>query len=201
MVYQEKLRKDFARCKTAKQVEDKLAEYENWNDYLDFGMTVGFGIGTLGMFALMYFTGNYIQHLDKLGHAGKGFIASRATGKVFDGIYRWFHKIEDADDDVRANLKPFVPRVAAEGASTALSAYGWEVAQRDISAFPGSVYDLDDMAADTSGHVLGSVIEYVLAWRRKQQYDAADKRLQQLGEKPLPHVWKVGFGGVSPKTS
>ena len=199
--YAIKLDKDFARCKTAKHVQEKIAYYEKWNDYLDLGLSgsaaaVGFGtlLAELGF-------GMGIPYADKFGHAAKGLVANRITGKFFDSLYRWWNKdkIKDADDDVRANLKPFVPRVTIEGASTAISAYGWEVLQRDVPAFPGSHFDLNDMMADTAGHVFGSVVEYKLAWRRKHQYDAASKRLEELGKKPLPPIWKFGFGGASPR--
>lgn len=95
---------------------------------------------------------------------------SRATGKVFDKLYQLRQEeIKDSDGNVRSNLNPSVPSVAAEGSSTAVSTYGWEVLQRDVPVWPGSTFDLNDMAADTGGHVLGSLVLYELTWRRKHQ--------------------------------
>lgn len=198
--YAKKLDKDFGKCKNGKEIQKKLAYYEHWNDYLDGFLSIGGAAAGFGVLALSLFTGYGPPHADKFGHFAKGLIANRGTGWLFNKVYRSFKKIDDADDDVREELKPLMPRVAVEGASTVGSAYLWEVLQRDVPAFPGSVYDEGDMFADGGGHVFGSMIEYELAWRRKHQYDAASKRLEELGKKPLPRVWNVGFGGASPKT-
>ena len=192
--YAEKLHKDFKKCKNVKHVQEKIAYYEKWNDYLDVGLSAGATAVGFGTLLAELGLGIGIPYADKFGHAAKGLVASRITGKIFDWVYRKVNKVDDADDDVRANLEPFIPRVLTEGVSTGFSAYGWEVLQRNVPAFPGSHFDWWDIFADNGGHVLGSIVEYELAWRRKHQYEAASQRLEELGEEPLPPVWKAGFG-------
>lgn len=196
--YENKLKKDFDNCKTKDEADKLLENYNWWNNAIDRTLTVGGGVGTLGLYLGLLATGHYFPNMDKIGHTGKGLLTSRATGSMFNKIYQRIHPVKDSDDETIANLKSFWPRLLTETLTTIGSALGWEYAQATIPEFPGGDFSFYDAGADTLGHGIASTIEALLQDRRAKQLAAYNQKLKELKKKPVKVAHRAGFMGVTP---